>query len=147
MKLGKIYITADQLYYHNLLGVRNKSNRQVTGATNIVVSDTLVHLLFKVLDGGHLTKSDLSILKPSEKVVYDKLMKLSGLHKTMINSVDETLSEMKKRLELISGEIEAGNNNKELLKEAHGILFSMAQMNVITHASASKYYKDLKSFF
>ena len=29
---------------------------------------------------------------------------------------------MKKRLELISGEIEAGNNNKELLKEAHGIL-------------------------
>ncbi len=97
MKLGKIYITADQLYYHNLLGVRNKNNRQVTGVTNIIVSDTLVHLLFKVLDGGHLNKSDLSILKPSEKVLYDKLMNLSGLHKTMINSVDETLSELKKR--------------------------------------------------
>jgi hypothetical protein len=26
-------------------------------------------------------------------------MKLSGLHKSMVNSVDETLSEMKKRLE------------------------------------------------
>ena len=74
-------------------------------------------------------------------------MKLSGLHKSMVNSVDETLSEMKKRLELISGEIEAGNNNKELLKEAHGILFSMAQMNVITHIAANQYYKDLKSFF
>ena len=54
---------------------------------------------------------------------------------------------MKKRLELISGEIEAGNNNDELLKEAHGILNSMAQMKVITHAQASKYYKDLKSFY
>jgi hypothetical protein len=65
----------------------------------------------------------------------------------MVNTVDDTLSEMKKRLELISGEIEAGNNNQELLKEAHQILFSMAQMNVITHVEASKYYKDLKSFF
>ena len=147
MKFGKVYITADQLYFNNLLGIRNKSNRQVTGIPNVMVSDTLVHLLFKILDGGSLTKSDLSILKPSEKVVYDKLMKLSGLHKTMINSVDESLSEMKKRLELISGEIEAGNNNKELLKEAHGILFSMAQMNVITHVAANQYYKDLKSYF
>jgi len=104
-------------------------------------------LIFKILDGGNLTKSDLSVLKPNEKVVYDKLMKLSGFHKTIVNSVDETLSEMKKRLELISGEIEAGNNNQELLKEAHGILHSMAQMKVITHVEASKYYKDLKNFF
>ena len=92
-----------------------------------------VHLIFKILDGNNLNKSDLFVLTPPERVIYDKLMKLSGLHKSMVNSVDETLSEMKKRLELISGEIEAGNNNKELLKEAHGILFSMAQMNVITH--------------
>ena len=74
-------------------------------------------------------------------------MKLSGLHKTMVNTVDDTLHELKKRLELISGEIEAGNNNKELLKEAHQILFSMAQMNVITHVAANEYYKGLKSFF
>ena len=147
MKFGKVYITADQLYYNNLLEIRNKSNRQVTGVPNIIVSDTLVHLIFKILDGGNLTKSDLSVLKPNEKVVYDKLMKLSGFHKTIVNSVDETLSEMKKRLELISGEIEAGNNNKVILKEAHGILHSMAQMKVITHVEASKYYKDLKSFF
>ena len=147
MKFGRVYITADQLYYNNLLGIRNKNNRQVTGIPNIIVSDTLVHLIFKILDGGSLTKSDLSVLKPSEKVVYDKLMKLSGFHKSVVNSVDETLSEMKKRLELISGEIEAGNDNKELLKEAHGILFSMAQMNVITHVAASQYYKDLKSYF
>jgi ABC-type transporter MlaC component len=99
------------------------------------------------LDGGNITKSDLSVLKPSEKAIYDKLMKLSGLHKSMVNSVDETLSEMKKRSELIYGEIEARNNNKKLLKEAHGILFSMAQMNIITHVAASEYYKGLKSFF
>jgi hypothetical protein len=147
MKLGKIYITADQLYYNNLLGVRNKNNRQVTGVPNKLVSDTLVHLIFKILDGNNLNKSDLFVLTPPERVIYDKLMKLSGLHKSMVNSVDQTLSEMKKRLELISGEIEAGNNNKELLKEAHGILFSMAQMNVITHTSASEYYKGLKSYF
>ena len=104
-------------------------------------------MIFKILDGGNITKSDLSVLKPHERIIYDKLMKLSGFHKTMVNSVDDTLSEMKKRLELISGEIEAGNNNQELLKEAHQILFSMAQMNVITHVEASKYYKDLKSFF
>ena len=147
MKFGKIYLTADQLYFNNLLGVRNKNNRQVTGITNIIVSDTLVHLIFKILDGGNITKSDLSVLKPHEKIIYDKLMKLSGLHKTMVNTVDDTLHELKKRLELISGEIEAGNNNKELLKEAHQILFSMAQMNVITHVAANQYYKDLKSYF
>ena len=65
MKFGKVYIAADQLYFNNLLGIRNKNNRQVTGVPNVVVSDTLVHLIFKILDGGSVIKSDLSILKPS----------------------------------------------------------------------------------
>ena len=40
MKFVKLYITADQLYFNNLLGIRNKSNRQVTGIPNVMVSDT-----------------------------------------------------------------------------------------------------------
>ena len=35
---------------------------------------------------------------------------------------------MKNRLGLITGEIEAGNSNKALLKELHELVFKMAQI-------------------
>ena len=54
---------------------------------------------------------------------------------------------MKKRLGLLTGEIEAGNSNKSLLTELHELLFKMVRIHLISKSAATKYYNNLKDQF
>ena len=63
------------------------------------------------------------------------------------HTFDESSKEMKARLRLIEGEIASGNDNIDLLKEAHQLLHSMARSGIISNYSASNHYKHLQSFF
>ena len=68
---------------------------------------------------------------------------MSGMNKHMQHhSGDEITSELKDRLELIEGEIEAGNNNKELLNELREVLMKLYHYNVIFLIVAKKYLKQ-----
>ena len=147
MKFGKIHIAPDNLYYRNILKIRNISRKALVGFPDTRVSEALATLILKILDGGHVNKSDLSVLHPKEKHMFDTLMMMSGLHKTHDNTMDVSSQEMKHRLALIDGEISSGNNNIDLLKEAHKLLHSMARAGMCSNNSAAAHYKTLKSFF
>ena len=54
---------------------------------------------------------------------------------------------MKKRLGLLTGEIEAGNSNKSLLTELHELLFKMVRIHLISKSAATKYYNNKRSIF
>jgi hypothetical protein len=69
---------------------------------------------------------------------------MSGGHKIHESSLDKTSEEMKYRLSLIEGELEAGNNSELLKKELHGLLHRMAHNGLISVAHASAYYKEAK---
>jgi hypothetical protein len=101
----------------------------------------------KIIDGDKITKSNLSLLNDKERQIYDKLMLLSGLHKTHDNTFDKTAQDLKETIATIRGEIEAGNNNPELLRESHTVLHTMAGIGLITGNAAVKHYNELKSFF
>ena len=95
-----------------------------------------------------ITKTDLKNIH-SERIIYDNLIILSGIHKSksIPTTIEDTAPEMKNRLGLIVGEIEAGNSNKELLKELHELLFKMSQINLISRSAATKYYNNIKTEF
>lgn len=147
MKFGKVAISPDDLYYKNILKIRLHNKRSILGIPDIRVSDSLAAVLMKIVDGEHVTRSDLSILNKKDKMIYDKLMVISGLHKTIDNTFDDTASEMKQRMRLIEGELGAGNNNPMLLKESHQLLNSMHACGMISARQANKHYKDIKSYF
>ena len=52
---------------------------------------------------------------------------------------------MKHRLNLIGGEMDAGNNSEILLKELHALLHRMAHSGLISTPAAAKYYREVKS--
>jgi hypothetical protein len=147
MKFGKVAISPDDLYYKNILKIRLHNKRSILGIPDIRVSDSLAAVLMKIVDGEHVTRSDLSILSKKDKMIYDKLMVISGLHKTIDNSFDDTAQEMKQRMRLIEGELGAGNNNPMLLKESHQLLNSMHACGMISARQANKHYKDIKTYF
>ena len=131
----------------NILKIRNANQKAIIGFTNKKVSDSLSSVLLKIIDGDKITKSNLSLLNDKERQIYDKLMLLSGLHKTHDNTFDKTAQELKETIATIRGEIEAGNNNPELLREAHTVLWNMAAIGMLNGNTAKKYYNELKSFF
>ena len=145
---GKIKIDLNKLFYRNILSITDNKGKQMNGYPNKRVSDNFVDVIFKILENKTITKSDLKNIH-SERIIYDNLIVLSGIHKSksIPTTIEDTAPEMKNRLGLIVGEIEAGNSNKELLKELHELLFKMSQINLISRSAATKYYNNIKSEF
>jgi len=140
-RLGKLIISPNKLYYENILVVLNQDGKHITGFRNKKVSDAFASLVMKISNKEHLSKHDY-LLPLGERELFDALIHIAHLHKSIET---EGFAPMKKRLELIEGEIEAGNNNHELLSEAHGILHKLALAKVITRPSAKKHFAYLKS--
>jgi hypothetical protein len=146
MPFGKISINPDMLYYKNTLIIRRlKDNKSITGHKNIVVSDNFVDIIFKIINGTAITKANIKDLSNNEKILYDNLIMQSGLHKTQPHTIDESAQQMKKRVDLIVGEIQAGNSNKSLLQELHSLLNKMSRLNLLPMTQASQFYKSVKN--
>lgn len=145
---GKIKIDLNKLFYRNILSITDGKGKQMNGYPNKRVSDNFVDVIFKILENKTITKTDLKNIH-SERMIYDNLIVLSGIHKSksIPTTIEDTAPEMKNRLGLIVGEIEAGNSNKELLKELHELLFKMSQINLISRSAATKYYNNIKTEF
>jgi len=144
VKFGKIYISADDLYFKNILKVRSSKKVAIVGIPNIKVSEDLATILLKIIDGGKVSKSHLNLLSKKERHIYDQICIMSGLHKTHDNTFDTTAQELKQQLETVEGEVFAGNNNPELLKEIHHLLWTMNSVGLISGVVALNHYKDMK---
>ena len=145
---GKISIDLNKLFYQNILSIKQHNGRKILGHRNKRVSDNFVDVIFKMIDGKPITQSDLKNIK-DERILYDNLIVQSGLHKSksIPTTIEQTSQEMKNRLGLIVGEIEAGNSNKSLLPELHELLFKMVRVHLISKSAATKYFNNLKTEF
>ena len=142
---GKIKIDLNKLFYRNILSIKDRKGKQINGQMNKRVSDNFVEVIFKILEDRPITKTDLKNIY-SERILYDNLIVQSGIHKSknIPTTIEDTAPEMKNRLGLITGEIEAGNSNVALLKELHELVFKMAQINLISRSAATNYYNNIK---
>jgi len=145
---GKIAIDLNKLFYQNVLSIKKHNGHKIIGHRNKKVSDNFVDVIFKMIDEKPITQSDLKNIS-NERLIYDNLIVQSGLHKSkkIPTTIEQTSQEMKDRLGLLVGEIEAGNSNKKLLEELHELLFKMVRVNLISKSAATTYYTNLKKEF
>ena len=147
IKLGHIHINPSNLYYENILSVRNPKNKPLRAYRDEHVSEYLASLLIKLIEGGHITKHELQPLSDHEKMIYDNLIKRSKLHKMHDNTFEATATKMKDRLLVLEGELEAGNTNDKIKSEIHGLLFKLAHAKVISSIDATKHWKSLNEIY
>ena len=142
---GRIKIDLNKLFYRNILSIKDRKGKQINGQMNKHVSDNFVEVIFKILEDRPITKTDLKNIH-NERILYDNLIVQSGIHKSknIPTTIEDTAPEMKNRLGLITGEIEAGNSNVALLKELPDLVFKMAQINLISRSAATNYYNNIK---
>jgi hypothetical protein len=147
IKLGHIHINPSNLYYENILSVRNPKNKPLRAYKDEHVSEYLASLLIKLIEGGNITKHEIQPLSDHEKMIYDNLIKRSKLHKMNDNTFETTAGKMRQRLEVLEGELEAGNTNPEIKGEIHGLLFKLAHAKVISQVDANKHWRDLQEMY
>jgi hypothetical protein len=140
---GRVKISPKKLYYSNVLSVKHKSGASFNGVPNIRVSDGFVAIIMNLLKGQKPTIKDFNALDLNEKGVYDTLIQTAGLGKEVDNTFNETKKQLKNRLELVEGEIGAGNTNPDLKAELHHLLGSMAHSGMIGHTDARRHYMNV----
>jgi hypothetical protein len=142
---GKVIIELDKLYYKNILAVKDKKLRNISGFKNTPVSDDFVEIIMNMCrDSTMPKKSEISGLSGPNTELWNLLIHYSGLHKSNVDtSKNETIKNLKERLQLVEGEIEAGNDNDEVVDELRSILMKLKNLDVITSYQAINHFKQL----
>lgn len=143
IEFGKITISPKKLYYDNVLAIHHKSGKAFTGVPNTSVSDKFVSIIMNLLKGQKPSLKDFSTLDLNEKGLYDSLIYMAGLQKEVDNTFHETKNNLKNRLELLEGEIGAGNNNPKLKKELLYLLSKMVKTGMVGGGDAKRYYQSV----
>jgi len=144
-QFGRVDIHPQRLFYDNVLKV-TKNGRSITGLTNTKVSDAFASVVMSVISNKTPTLKDFTKMSADEKKLYDTLVIASGLQKDLETVGSGVKEDLKRRLALIEGEVEAGNTNPLLIKEARSVLHRMAQMKMVSRPKAVAHLKQLQSF-
>ncbi len=149
VQFGKYILLLKKLLLKNILSLHKKNHLKLSSFKNKKVSNEFVNLIFKLLDKQIITVQDLAILKIGEKEILDNLLGVCELNKKIITGSGlETLNKVKEKLNLIQGQIEAGNNNPIMKQELHDVLFQLVNLNAITERQARQHYKNIcQDFF
>jgi hypothetical protein len=142
LPFGLIEVSPHKLFYENVLKITRKG-KHLTGFPNVKVSDAFVKFMFKIMDGGQPTMKEVNALSAGEKALFDSVVFTAGLAREVETTGSGVKQDLKNRLALIEGEIEAGNTNPELIKEARKILQHLARMKIIGHRPATEHLKML----
>ena len=142
-KLGKIEVDLNKLFHKNILSIRQKGYK-LNGVKNVSVGDEFVQVIIQLCKGIYPSTKDLNKLGLHEHEIFDSLLHLAGLHKRVEHTADKTIPKLKQRLELIGGEIQAGNTNKSLKDEMRDIVYKLHHLNEITQNAATDYLKQFR---
>jgi hypothetical protein len=147
-EFGKLILLLNKLYHKNMLSVKDKNNVNVQGIPNTKVSNNFVNLLMKICTNKKINKKDINNLNQKEMILYNVLISKAGLSKDYDTDIKNTIKTLKNRLQLIEGQIVAGNNNDDLKKELYDVIFKLSNIGAIAISSARKYYNEtLKLYF
>ena len=147
VNFGNVKILLNKLFYKNLLSVKTLSNGNIYGFPVFKVSNDFVENIMKMLKNEKLTKYNINRLSDVEQEIYNRLLKLAHLNKSYDNNIESMVKKIKNRVEIITGEIEAGNNNNDLLIELNELLLKLANYGVITQKQAKEHIKTIKRDF
>ena len=141
---GRCKIHLYKLYYDNEFVLKDSSGFNIPGVKNVKVSDDFVAIIMKIHNNENVNQSFIKKLSSNEQDLYDLFIFKCGF-KNLDNDHKSKIDKLKSNLEVIQGEIEAGNDNKEILKELYDVLHQLAVYKCISLNDAKKHYNTIKN--
>jgi hypothetical protein len=144
IEFGDKHLLLKKLYLNNILSIKNKHNLKISGFNNVKVSDLFIEIIYDIINNSNY-HNKLNKLSEGEQELLEHLLKVCNLHKIHGSSIN--IDKLKKGLEILEGEIQAGNNNKLLQKKLRDILNKMVHYNLISAPQSNKHLKQYDVFF
>jgi hypothetical protein len=145
---GGNIILLDKLYYKNVLSIKDKKMHSIEHLPNVKVSDTLVDIIMNMCKRIHQTKQTVDSLDTPERQLFDWLLYVSGISKSIgkgiDNKKDTIIKELKQRFKITEAEIQAGNNNPVVKSELKEIVIKLILYNVISQNNGKNYLKQFE---
>ena len=146
-EFGKFKINTRVLPRNTLIIKYKNSFAPVPKLKQMQISNSLRVILGNLLNlKPNIDSLYYSLLSLKEKAMLDMMIKKAGIKTQIANYEDiaENLEDLlRKRYEVIRGEMTAGNNNDLLLVEAKELLTAMNYVELITNAT----YKEMMAEF
>jgi hypothetical protein len=139
VQFGNVMISLPNLKYKNILSVRTHLGKTIGGTPNVKISAKLSSIILNLLEHIQPTHEELHRLDKQERQLYDRLVYLGRLHTKLPQTNDKSIDELKKRLKLLEGEINIGNNSPQISSDIKHILYSLRDFNVITPKQIKDY--------
>ena len=139
---GSLKLKLNKLFYKNFLSLVDKNGINIPSFKQVKVSDNFVRLIMNITKGKYPSKIELENLNQIERNLFDRVIHLAKLHKNPhleINMNNSIKDKLKHELNLIEEDINAGNDNKELIKDMEKILMNLVDYGCITYKNAKKH--------
>ena len=123
-EFGKYIVHYKQLINDNILNVKYPSTGGIPSIKPVSIDDNFKDFFIDVLDTGRVNQKHFTSLTEPEKAHFSKIIRGAKLTNVLkFNPTDDsTEKDEMNRLELVFGEINAGNDNANLLKEARTLI-------------------------
>jgi hypothetical protein len=133
---GSVLISPTELYHNNKLVIRNKLKNNIIGLRDRKVSDEFRDNILSIIKNEPILHS----LNENEQVIYDTLITKANLHRKLPQTKNKTIEELKRRVVILEGAINAGNDNvNEELKET---LKHLVNLKVLGENEMMRFYKQ-----
>jgi hypothetical protein len=123
-EFGKFIINMKMLN-QNYLSVKYKSNAPIPSIKKIKISDEFVDSLIYIFDTGKIDYEKLRELTNVENNLFKNLIMKSGLFNILkynYNNTRENIDDIIDDYEVLKGELEAGNNNPDILDKCRIVI-------------------------
>ncbi len=142
-KFGKLVILLNKLFYKNMLSLKYQSGHSIQGFPTIKVSDKFVEIIMGIYNDSNVANL-VKNLNTDEKNLLDSILFMAGLNKKIVTDTGKSLAGLKEQFKIIEGEIFAGNNNPEVLKELKDVLLKLNHLGAISLSGIKTYLKQFE---
>ena len=143
---GKLYLMEPQLYRGHIR-LYSKSGRPVVTRSN--VSPSFQRLAKDIVERNTFEADDYSGLEPKETADANYFIKMTKpIQPRNIDRLSnaDTIYQLKKRYEVLVGELSAGNTGKVVLTEMEEILRKLIRMHAMNEKKGSQLIRNLRAF-
>jgi hypothetical protein len=135
-------ISPKELYFRNKLVIADKKGKGIGGFITRKLSPHMVSIFTSILKDEE--PKDLHKMTPDEIMFYNAYLRKALLHKKFPTH-DNQIADLKRRLNVLEGQISAGNDNKKIKDELCQIATYLQAYNAISKADLNEYIRDLRN--
>jgi hypothetical protein len=121
---GKYIIHMPYLENDNVLNVKFQSMGSIPSIKPVCIDDNFKDFVLDIMNTGCVNQKHYNSLTDPEKAHFHKIVKGAGLSNTLKFKQDDKIDDKKdvKRLDILVGQVVAGNDNDKVLKEAKELI-------------------------